>query len=167
MKIKTQERTTSRKNKTEVSTPIRPRLQENNKIKERLQESIQNNFVAQSQSLSTVSRTIAGVILGTIWVICYKENVVKIPNIWIAISIILSLAFFLVELLHYFIDSLFYHCKSDHIVKSKGDFNYEKIYNSVQDHSKCSFYFLIAKAITTFLLSVVFIVGIGYLYYNQ
>lgn len=115
-------------------------LQEKNN-KQLLHESIQADFIAQSQSLSNITRTIVGVILGTIWVICYKEREVDIPNGFLLASVIMSIVYFIVELRHYYIDTVFYHNKSDQIVESEGNFDLNKMASEVQKHSKRSFYY--------------------------
>lgn len=162
-KNKVQKTRIQEKNKAAANstTPLPP--QESNN-KQELLEFVQNEYVAQSRTLSNVTRTVAGVLLGTIWAICYKEEEVKIPNIWFAISLILSSAFFVVELLHYFIDSIFYHNKSDLIVKSRGNFDYEKEYGKIQCHSRLSFWFLNIKSVIVLFLCGVFIWGVISLY---
>ena len=125
-----------------------------------LLDSIQGDFIAQSGTLSTVTRTTTGVILGTVWAICYKEQEIEIPNIWLLLSLVVSILFLVVELLHYLFDSIFYHNKSDEIVEGGENIDYNKIYKEVQKHSKCSFRFLKAKAYIVIALCVVFVIGI-------
>lgn len=142
--------------------------QENNKNKELLLESIQNDFIAQSRSLSKVTRLLAGVVIGTIWAICYREKEVDFPNNWLLTSIIFSILFFIIELYHYWDDSRFYHKKSDQIVKSNGDFSLRKIKSEVQYHSKKSYCYLNFKFFVALIFSLTFIVGVGKLYhYND
>ena len=151
------------KKKTTVLSTSQLQPQESSN-KQELLEFVQQEFVAQSSTLSIVTRTIAGVILGTIWAICYKENEAKIPNIWLAISLILSLTFFVIELLHYIVDAFFYHNKSDQIVNSCGNIDYKKEYDKIQGHSKYSFWFLMTKSFIVLVLSGIFIWGVISLY---
>lgn len=139
-------------------------LQENKSHKKELLDSIQNNFIAQTQNLSKVSRTIAGVIIGTIWAICYKERTVDIPNGFILTGLIMSLFYFLVELVQYFFDSYYYHNKSDVIVESEGDFDLKNMTKDVQNHSKWSFRFLLLKSVLVFVACLTFIRGVILLY---
>lgn len=149
---------TAGKNKAALSTD-QPQPQESSKKRELL-DSVQQDYIAQSNTLSIVNRTITGVILGTIWAICYKENAIKTPNIWLTFSLILSLIFFLIELAHYFTDSRFYHNMSDEMVKSEMNFDYKKKHKEIQRHSKCSYRFLLAKSGVVLLLSIIFVIGI-------
>ena len=152
--------------KVKVATCTIDRLQhqESNDKKLALLDTIQGNFIAQSGTLSTVTRTTTGVILGTVWVICYKEQKIEIPNIWLLLSFIASMIFLVVELLHYLVDSVFYYNKSEEIVKSKGNINFNKVDGEVKSHSRCSFSFLISKAIIVLTLCVIFIIGIIKMY---
>ena len=162
---KTQKTKILAKEKIAVYTTPQPQPQESNNKKLELLKTVQENLVAQSKSLSTVTRTIVGIVLGTIWAICYKEKHVEIPNIWILSSIIISALFLIVELSHYFCDTRFYHNKSNEIVENGENFNYEEIYQEVQRNSKRSYCFLKTKAILTFILVIIFATGIGCLYH--
>ncbi len=144
-----------------------PQPQPPEKNKQELHQSIQDDFKAQSATLSTITRAVTGVILGTTWAICYKENAAEIPNFWILLSIIISVIFILVELVHYYVDANFYHGKSDFIVESKGNFDYDTVYNEVHQHSKCSFNFLRIKAGIVFILGIIFIIGICCIFIKQ
>lgn len=163
-KNKVQKTRTAGKHKVVDINITQPQLQESDK--ERLHKFIQQEFIAQSGTLSIVTRTIAGVILGTIWAICYKERVLNIPNDWLKFSIVCAIMFFLVELLHYTVDSYFYHKRSDIIAKEQDKADFAKIHKEVQKHSKCSFHFLMIKALVTFVLSILFVIGIICLYHE-
>ena len=152
---------TAKKDKATVVNTDQHQHQESSNI---LLDSVQENFIAQSGTLSTVTRTTTGVILGILWAICYKNQKIEIPNIWLLLSFITSMLFLVVELLHYLVDSIFYHSKSDEIVEGDKDTDFDKIYNDVQKHSKCSFCFLKAKAITVLILCIVFIIGLVSMY---
>lgn len=150
------------------NTIVQPQHQENSndkKYKIELLESIQNDFIAQSTSLSNVMRWLAGVVIGTIWAICYREKEVVIPNSGLLLSVIFSITFLIIELCHYWIDSRFYHNKSDQIVNSGGCFDLGMISREVQSHSKISYIFLNLKFFVVLLFSVAFIVGVGNLYH--
>ena len=148
---------------------IPPQHQENSSLsnKKLLHESIQNDYIAQSSSLSKITRLLAGVVIGTIWAICYKEKEVVIPNNWLLISIVSSILFFIIELTHYWTDSIFYHNRSDQIVESGGDFDFEKMMKEVQNNSKKSYRFLNFKAFMALIFSLTFIVGVGMLCYSD
>lgn len=156
---------TAKKDKATVVNTGQHQHQESSNI---LLDSVQENFIAQSGTLSTVTRTTTGVILGTLWAICYKNQKIEIPNIWLLMSFISSMIFLVVELLHYLVDSIFYHNKSDEIVEGDENTDFDKIYDEVQRHSKYSFCFLISKAIIVLSLCVIFVIGIFkmYLCYN-
>ena len=158
-------RATTIKDKATVVNTDQPQHLESSNI---LLDSIQENFIAQSSTLSTITRATTGVILGAILAICYKEQKIEIPNIWLLLSFIASMIFLVVELLHYLVDSIFYHSKSDEIVEGDENTDFDKIYDEVQRHSKYSFYFLISKAIIVLSLCVIFVIGIFkmYLCYN-
>ena len=154
-------RATEIKDKATVENTGQHQHQESSNI---LLDSVQENFIAQSGTLSTVTRTTTGVILGTLWAICYKNQKIEIPNIWLLLSFITSMFFLVVELLHYLVDSIFYHSKSDEIVESDENTDFDKIYIEVQNHSKCSFCFLKAKAIIVLILCIVYIIGLVNMY---
>lgn len=155
-------RTTTDKDKA-VVPPItdRPLHQESSNI---LLDSIQENYKAQSGTLSTVTRATTGVILGCVWAICYKNQKIEIPNIWLLLTFVTSMVFLVVELLHYFVDSWFYYNKSEEIVKSKGNFDFDKVDKETKNHSCCSFYFLMSKAFIVFCLCLIFVTGIIKMY---
>ena len=129
-----------------------------------LLDSIQENYIAQSATLSTVTRTTTMVILGTVWAICYNDQKIEIPNIWLLLSLISSMIFLVVEIFHYLVDSVFYYNKSEKIVKSRGNFDFKKVDSDVKNHSKYSFCFLISKAIIVLSLCVIFLIGIIKMY---
>ena len=152
---------TAEKDKATVVNTDQPQHLESSNI---LLDSIQENFTAQSSTLSTITRATTGVILGAILAICYKEQKIEIPNIWLLLSFIASMIFLVVELLHYLVDSIFYHSKSDEIVEGDENTDFDKIYDEVQRHSKYSFCFLISKAIIVLSLCVIFVIGIFMMY---
>ena len=165
-KTKIQKKTTETTVVTSDTT-AQPHPQESKPNKLEFHNFIKNEFIAQSQTFSNVTRTIAGVVLGTIWMICYKGENVEIPNSLFVISIILAIFFFLIELAHYYSDTKFYHDKSDDIVKSKGNFIFKNMYNEVQAQSKKSFLCVRIKARLVLLLSIVFILGVIQLYLSN
>lgn len=152
---------TAEKDKATVVNTDQPQHLESSNI---LLDSIQENFIAQSSTLSTITRATTGVILGAILAICYKEQKIEIPNIWLLLSFVASMIFLVVELLHYLVDSIFYHSKSDEIVEGDENTDFDKIYDEVQRHSKYSFCFLISKAIIVLSLCVIFVIGIFKMY---
>ena len=152
---------TAEKDRATVVNTDQHQHQESSNI---LLDSVQENFIAQSGTLSTVTRTTTGVILGAIFAICYKEQKTEIPNIWLLLSFVVSMFFLVVEIFHYLVDSVFYYNKSEEIVKSKGNINFNKLDGEVKSHSRCSFCFLISKAVIVLILCVIFIIGIIKMY---
>lgn len=134
--------------------------QEELDYKIKLHEEIKQNFISQSGSLTKVARCIVGAILATIWVICYKESKICIPNGWLLASIISAFIYFFVELGHYYVDSFFYKRESDEIVKSDGNFDFDEKNKRILQHSNCSYKFLCAKAYISLILGFLFIIGI-------
>lgn len=136
---------------------------ENKKLndKQDLIDSVQENFIAQSHSLTTVSRMIISAIIAIIWAICYsKTSAIIIPNCWILGSLILSIIYFLLEITHYLADSIYYYCKSKNLGKTNLGFNLEQESKKVESHSSWSFSFLCGKVLTAIVSSVVFIIGL-------
>lgn len=79
------------------------------KRKQELQDETQSFMYAQSSKFSSVSRNLILGIIGTIWVLTYVNGNLKIYNYWLLGSLIVALLFLLVDVIHYYWDSLSYH----------------------------------------------------------
>ena len=76
--------------------------------KQNLLDETQKYMYQQSSKFSSVSRSLILGIIGTIWVLTYTEGKLRVPNNWLLYGLIGGLLFLLVDVIHYFWDSMSY-----------------------------------------------------------
>lgn len=92
--------------------PANPAIDPLKDEKDKNESLIQKFMSSQSSNFSSVSRTLMFGIIGTIWVLTYSDGNLEIPNIWLLISLIMSLIYFLADIGHYFLDTMSYQEES-------------------------------------------------------
>ena len=129
-----------------------------------LNSCITNDFNVQSKSVSDNARKVVWAILAALGVLCYKNGAFCIQNVLFSVSGIGSFIYLAIDLLHYYIDSVFLFKKRDRLFHEKCTHDNLVAANAVlHEHTHCSFIFLGIKVIIAFLISALFIVGLFYM----
>lgn len=129
--------------------------------KEQLQNELQGYMYNQSSKLSSVSRNLTFGMLGTIWVITYSDGKMTIPNPYLFYALFISLLYMVVDVIHYFLDSISYHHQQYKLDNYTTDVEIDRIHEKKMDKiNKRSHYFLIGKTIVLFVAAIFFIRGI-------
>ncbi|MBE6288709.1 MAG: hypothetical protein E7100_00485 [Bacteroidaceae bacterium] len=131
------------------------------KLKQKLLDETQQYKYQQSSKFSSVSRNLILGVIGTIWVLTYTDGRLCIPNEWLFCCIIVALLFLLVDVIHYFMDSMSYQnelyllemLNSQNELESK----HEPRMNSI---NKRSHRFLLAKFCILLVVFVLFAIGL-------
>ena len=127
-----------------------------------LQDELQGYMYSQSSKLSSVSRNLIFGILGTIWVMTFSKGKMTIPNPYLFYALIASLLFMIVDVLHYFWDSMSYHSQQYKLDSYKSNEEIDNIYEKRMDKiNNRSYYFLIGKTYVLFLVALLFVMGIA------
>lgn len=118
-------------------------------------------YAEQSKSVSENSRRIVWVIIGTVWVLCFKQDTFVFPNVLIILSAVFSFVFLAIDLIHYFFDSCFYYRRA----KSLRDHDIEEEYLQRQIgiseyHEETSFIFLVLKFVFVIITTILFVIGL-------
>ena len=130
--------------------------------KKQLQDELQGYMYSQSSKLSSVSRNLIFGILGTIWVMTFSEGKMTIPNPYLFYALLASLLFMVVDVFHYFWDSISYHRQQYKLDSYMNHEEIENIYEKRMDKiNNRSHYFLIGKTSVLLLAALFFIVGIA------
>ena len=126
-----------------------------------LQDETHGYMYQQSSKFSSVSRTLVLGILGTIWVITYSEGNLFIPNFWFFSSILLEILFLMVDVIHYYLDSMSYYNESNKLDEYKSMDDLNKNHEPEMDAiSKRGHRFIVAKFWILMVAAVLFIIGI-------
>lgn len=129
--------------------------------KEQLQNELQGYMYSQSSKLSSVSRNLIFGILGTIWVMTYSKGNLTIPNPYLFYALLTSMLFMVVDVVHYFWDSISYHRQQYKLDKYKTNEEIENIHEKQMDKINIrSHNFLLGKTFVLFLAAFLFIRGI-------
>ena len=116
----------------------------------------------QSSKFSSVSRNLVLGIIGTIWVLTYTDGKLGIPNNWLLCSLIMGLLFLLVDVIHYFWDSVSYQRETYQLDKYKNQLELDKRHEPQMDSiNKRSHRFIIAKFCILMLASLSFAIGLS------
>lgn len=137
------------------------RDEELNKRRKELQDELQGFMYQQSSKFSSVSRTLVLGIIGTIWVITYTDKKLSIPNIWLLGSILSGILFLLIDVNHYYWDSMSYHKEAYRLDEYKSLDEFNKNHEQKMDAiNKRSHRFIVVKFWILMLAAVLFIIGI-------
>lgn len=129
--------------------------------KQQLQNELQGYMYSQSSKLSSVSRNLTFGMLGTIWVMTYSEGKMTIPNPYLFYALLSSILFMVVDVVHYFWDSISYHRQQYKLDKYKTNEEIDNIHEKQMDKiNKRSHNFLLGKTFVLFLAALLFIRGI-------
>lgn len=128
--------------------------------KEKLQEETQQFMYAQSSKFSSVSRSLIFGILGTIWVLTYKEGRMTIPNDFLLSSLMLCLLYLFSDVIHYYTDSRAYKKELYRLDKYKTLEDLENKHEPIMDQiNKNSHSFIIFNFCVLIFSSAYLIVG--------
>ena len=130
------------------------------KIKE-LQEETQGVMYQQSSNFSSVSRNLVLGIIGTNWFLTYVDGKLRIPNRYLFASLLLGLMFLLVDVIHYFGDSVSYQKELYSLDKYETEQELESKHEPKMDKiNKRSHRFIIAKFVLLVFASALFFIGL-------
>lgn len=131
------------------------------KRKQELQDETQQFMYAQSSKFSSVARNLILGIIGTVWVLTYAEGTLNFPNGWLFSSLLAGLSFLLIDVIHYYTDSLSYNrelYRLDKYVSQKDlDVKHEPKMDSI---NKRSHIFIVMKFWVLIFTSILFIMGL-------
>lgn len=138
------------------------RKDEFEKRKQELQDETQQYMYQQSSKFSSVSRSLVLGIIGTIWVLTYVDGNLLIPNGWMLSSLVAGLIFLLTDVIHYFWDSMSYHCEAYKLDNYKNQHDLDKEHEPRMDRiNKRSHWFIVAKFIILMAASILFAIGLS------
>lgn len=122
-----------------------------------------NGFLrSQADSAAKVARTMACAMIGVVWATSFFDGSFHMPTGWLLGSLICGVVFFIIDLLHYLIDSWTYHRQSVKLQEAKENTSFDNnTYEKVMTRqSKISFACLSFKCIICFASGVCLLVGI-------
>lgn len=129
--------------------------------KQKLQDETQNYMYQQSSKFSSVSRNLVLGIIGTNWFLTYVDGKLRIPNRYLFASLLLGLMFLLVDVIHYFVDSVSYQKELCSLDKYETEQELESKHEPEMDKiNKRSHRFIIAKFVLLVFASVLFFIGL-------
>lgn len=131
------------------------------KRKQELQDKTQSFMYAQSSKFSSVSRNLILGIIGTIWVITYSDGNLKISNYWLFGSLIVALLFLLVDVIHYYWDTISYHNEQYKLDKYSCQKELDNEHEPRMDTiNKRSHSFIVIKFWILMFVSFLFVIGL-------
>ena len=129
--------------------------------KQKLQEETQEFMYQQSSKFSSVSRNLVLGIIGTNWFLTYVDGKLRIPNLCLFVSLLLGLIFLLVDVVHYFWDSMSYQKELYSLDKYKTEQELENKHEPRMNAiNKRSHRFINAKLCILALASILFFIGL-------
>ena len=129
--------------------------------KQNLLDETQKYMYQQSSKFSSVSRSLILGIIGTIWVLTYTEGKLRVPNNWLLYGLIGGLLFLLVDVIHYFWDSMSYQRELYRLDKYKSQDELNENHENIMDYiNKRSNSFLVAKFFILIISSGLFTYGL-------
>ncbi len=129
--------------------------------RDKLQEELQGYYYGQSSKFSSVSRSLIFGILATIWVFIYTDGELSITNHVLLYALISGILYLVIDILHYFLDSLSYHKEQYRLDKYSNTEDIDNLHEPFMDSvNKRSFGFFITKFIVLSITSVLFITNI-------
>lgn len=129
--------------------------------KQKLQEETQEFMYQQSSKFSSVSRNLVLGIIGTNWFLTYVDGKLRIPNLCLFVSLLLGLIFLLVDVVHYFWDSMSYQNELYSLDRYRTEQDLIDKHESKMDViNKRSHRFINAKLCILALASILFFIGL-------
>ena len=129
--------------------------------KQKLQDETQDFKYQQSSKFSSVSRNLVLGIIGTNWFLTYVDGKLRIPNLYLFISLLLGLMFLFVDVIHYFWDSMSYqkelYSLDKYKIEQELENKHEPRMNAI---NKRSHRFIIAKCVLLLTASALFFMGL-------
>lgn len=121
-----------------------------------------NYKYSQSTKVSSLGRTIIYAILGLVWAVSYSPQTgFMIESLILSIAFFCALFYLLIDITHYFVDTIGFHSLSNHLQRGKGSTESVRAYYKRQSQiiSKVSFRFLVSKFVLLVAISILFIIG--------
>ena len=132
------------------------------KRKQELMDETQEYMYQQSSKFSSVSRYLIAGIIGTIWILTYTEGKLFIPNSFLLASLICSLLFLFVDVIHYFTDSKSYQKELYRFDDYKSQDDLQMIHEPRMDSiNKRSHGYIILKFCVLMCAAILFIIGLS------
>ena len=129
--------------------------------KQELQGETQDYMYQQSNKFSSVSRNLVLGIIGTNWFLTYVDGKLRIPNRYLFASLLLGLMFLLVDVIHYFWDSVSYQKELYSLDKYETEQELESENEpKMNEINKRSHRFIIAKFVLLVFASTLFFFGL-------
>ena len=129
--------------------------------REKLQEELQGYYYCQSSKFSSVSRSLIFGILATIWVFVYTDGELSITNHHLLYALISGILYLIIDILHYFLDSVSYHKEQYQLDKYKSIQELDECHEPFMDYvNNRSYFFFITKFVVLCLTSILFITNI-------
>ncbi len=141
-----------------------PHLKRRIKLDERKQELLdqtQSFMYQQSSKFSAVSRSLVFGIIGTVWVLTYTDGNLRVPNVWLLSSLITGLVFLLVDVIHYYWDSMSYYKESYKLDGYKSQLELDEEHEPRMDFiNKRSHWFVVGKFWILMIAALLFFIGL-------
>lgn len=132
---------------------------EDNKY-DKLLDECQGYKYAQSSNFIKLSRTVVFGIIGTIWILSYSDGEFEIHNTCLITSLFFAFLHILIDLLHYFVDMIFYKKEYVRFSDDRGGTNtIEKHDKRMDEHATVSFSCVCINAFVFLLTAISFIKG--------
>jgi hypothetical protein len=129
--------------------------------KQELQGETQDFMYQQSSKFSSVSRNLVLGIIGTNWFLTYVDGKLRIPNLYLFISLLLGLMFLFVDVIHYFWDSMSYQKELYRLDEYKTEQDLIDKHEPKMDKiNKRSHIFIVVKFSLLVFASILFFIGL-------
>ena len=159
---KTRTRSKTEKTNADIS-PIQQENSAKNNFKNdkiELHTRAQKFMSEQSDKFSTVARALMFGIIGTVWIIAYTEAGLSISNRWLIAALILSLLYFLVDVIHYFWNAMSYQDVSKQAKKCNDDEALDDQYDRMKAINGRSVTCVVIKFVVLILAATAFCIGL-------
>lgn len=155
------------KNRNQSSNQLFAQEKENRENIELLIDNAQECHQSQSKSFSDLGRKMIWAMLGTIWIIVFSNNKIFFPNDFLKLSVIFGFIYMAIDVIHYSTDTCFYFYISKKIPRVNfTERDVDKYVNKLENYSNISFSFCILKMIILIPMSLIFICGLMFLFYQ-
>lgn len=127
---------------------------------DKLLDECQGYKYSQSSNFIKLSRTVVFGIIGTIWILSYSDGEFEIHNTCLITSLFCAFLHILMDLLHYFVDMIFYKKEYVRFADDRGCANaIEKHDKRMDNQAAVSFGFVCVNAVVLLLTAISFIRG--------